>query len=76
MTVLCPYCTAIFILINQFLATRNMDSTGTGITSLQFNPDKHPHATLKAFNEGFKIKSQKTSCFFFISSFTTGLESC
>ena len=26
-------------------------STPTGITSLQFNPDKYPHATLKAFNE-------------------------
>ena len=37
--------------MNQFLATRNMDSTGIGIPSLQFNPDKHPHATLKAFND-------------------------
>ena len=26
-------------------------STPTGITNLQFNPDKYPHATLKAFNE-------------------------
>ena len=37
--------------MNQFLATRNMDSTGIDIPSLQFNPDKHPHATLKAFND-------------------------
>ena len=32
--------------MNQFLTTRNMDSTGTGMPPLQF---KHPHATLKAF---------------------------
>ena len=37
--------------MNQFLATRNMNSTEAGISPLQFNPDKHPHATLKAFND-------------------------
>ena len=37
--------------MNQFLVTRNMDSTGIGIQSLQFSLDKHPHATLKAFND-------------------------
>ena len=37
--------------MNQFLATRNVDSTGIGKPSLQFNLDKDPHATLKAFNE-------------------------
>ena len=31
-----------------------MDSTGIGIPSLQFNPDKHPHATSKAFNDFIK----------------------
>ena len=45
------YPTAIFILTNQLLVTRIMDSAGIGIPSLQFNPDKHPHATLKAFND-------------------------
>ena len=28
-----------------------MDSTAFGIPSLQFDPDKYPHATLKAFND-------------------------
>ena len=28
-----------------------MDSTAVGIPSLQFDPDKYPHATLKAFND-------------------------
>ena len=37
--------------MKQFLATCNMGSTCIGITLPQFNPDKHPHATLKAFNE-------------------------
>ena len=37
--------------MNQFLAMRNIDSTGIGIPSLQVNLDKHPHATLKAFND-------------------------
>ena len=32
--------------MNQFLATRNMDSTGIGIPSVQFN-----HMLLKAFND-------------------------
>ena len=26
-------------------------SVTRGIATLQFNPDRHPHATLKAFNE-------------------------
>ena len=29
-------------------------STPTGITGLQFNLDKYPHATLKAFNKFIK----------------------
>ena len=33
--------------MSQYLVTRNMDSTGIGILSLQFNPNKHLHATLK-----------------------------
>ena len=37
--------------MNQCLVKRNMDSTGIGIPSLQFNPNKHPHATLEAFND-------------------------
>ena len=37
--------------MNQLLAIKNMDSTGISIKSLKFNPDKHPHATLKAFND-------------------------
>ena len=40
-----------------------MDQSPRGIPSLQFDPDKHPHATLKAFNEfveqyGFRYDAQ------------------
>ena len=28
-----------------------MDSTAVGIPTLQFDPDRYPHATLKAFND-------------------------
>ena len=31
----------------SILALGNMDSTTVGIPSLQFDPDKYPHATLK-----------------------------
>ena len=37
--------------MNQFLITRNMDSTGICTLLLKFNPDKHPHVTSKAFND-------------------------
>ena len=40
--------------MNQLLAKRNMDFTGSGIPSLQFNLNKHPRATLKAFNDFIK----------------------
>ena len=36
--------------MNQFLATRNKDSTRIAIPSLQCNLDKHPHAAVKTFN--------------------------
>ena len=48
---------AFYLFLLQFnayesiLATRNMDSTTVVIPSLQFDPDKYPHATLKAFND-------------------------
>ena len=29
----------------------HMDQSPRGIPNLQFDPDKHPHATLKAFND-------------------------
>lgn len=35
----------------SFLATGNMDFPRIGIPSLQFNPHKQPHATLKALND-------------------------
>ena len=37
--------------MNQFLATSNTDFCGIGIPSVQYNQDKHPHSTLKAFND-------------------------
>ena len=52
--------TAIFILINQFLATRTMDSTGIRILASKFNPDKHPHATLKAVWEHYRESNFET----------------
>ena len=37
--------------MNQFLPTRNMDSTRIDIPLLQFNLDTHQQAILKAFND-------------------------
>ena len=37
--------------MNQFFARRNIGFTGISIPSLQFNRNKHPHASLKAFND-------------------------
>ena len=42
---------ALFYEYESILATRNMDSTAVGIPTLQFDPDRYPHATLKAFND-------------------------
>ena len=59
----------IYLFLLQFnayesiLATRNIDSTTVGILSLQFDSDKYPHATLKAFSHfieqfGFSYNAQ------------------
>ena len=47
----------IYLFLLQFnayesiLATMNMYSTKVGTPSLQFDPAKYPHATLKVFND-------------------------